>query len=42
VPHVRVNGVRLFYQETGAADAIEQAETFNGICLEFFQKHRGA
>ena len=29
-----VNGARLFF--------IEQAERFNGACLEFFQKHRGA
>lgn len=41
--HARIPGSELVTIEDGGhLHFIEQAETFNGVCLEFFRKHRGA
>ena len=41
--HARIAGSELAtIPDAGHLHFIEQAETFNGICLEFLKKHRGA
>ncbi|MGH7300455.1 MAG: alpha/beta fold hydrolase [Candidatus Rokuibacteriota bacterium] len=45
MPHVPLDGVRLFYQETGAPEAPPLLLIMGwggGVCLGFFRKHRGA